>query len=149
WLDRDVLIALHEDRAQAVEALRILEQLALLDRVADGRAVIRADVRCLLFRAYWRDHPPDFAAAHRRMAVYCRGRAAQAADDAQTGFRWARAAAYHEIAIQEITGWNLLASLFDHAEARGLAGTAQQVIDPMLELRPLLSSEERASLAYY
>ena len=148
WLDSEFLLALHGSREQAAAALEMLEQLLLLSRVAPNRAIIRPEVRRHLLHTGWRRQLPDYASINLRLAGYCFQRFEQE-PDAERRLRWARAGTYHLLAAGEAEGWRWLARLYDDAEARGLTGTALQLLEPLAELRPILSHESRATLAYY
>lgn len=148
WLESSILLELYGDREQAEEALRTLEQHLLLTRVGPNRAAMRSEARRYLLRAGWQGKVPEYPTINRRLADFCIQQLDQTAQPADR-FRWARAVTYHLLVAGEEQGWDWLAQLYDDAEGRGLIGTAAQVLEPLRLLRPILDSEDRATLAYY
>ena len=120
----------------------------MLTRVSENRAVIRPEARRKLFRAAHDGQLADFVEANKRLARYFIDRVEKTQDHADQ-FSWARAATYHLLAAGEPAGWEWLAHLYDDAEARGLISATQQLLQPLRELRFLLSLEDHAALTVY
>lgn len=148
WLDRGLLITLHGTHDLARLALQILEEHMLVTSVSRRRIVIRPEARRHLLQAGWNGELPDYIDVNYRLANYCLEQVALTSDSSKQ-FRWARAAFYHQIASQQTIGWQQLAQIYEDAEKRGLSGAALQVLEPLRELQPLLSTDDRATLVYY
>lgn len=148
WLDPELLLTIYDDRAVATNALHLLEQELWLTQVTPTRAVLRASVRRYLLHAGWQGRLPDYADINLRVAHYCHQQLLPHDKD-EHQFRWARSVMYHLLVAGEDTGWEWLAQLFDNAEARGLVGSTEQILEPLKELRPLLFPDERTTLSYY
>lgn len=147
WLDSDILMVLHDSRDKASMALQILHEHLLVTSVSRKRVIIRPEARRHLLRAGWNGKLPDYVEVNSRLASYC-SEQIPAATEAQQ-FKWARAALYHQIVSEQEVGWQHLGRLYEDAEKRGLDGAALQVLEPLRELRPLLTADDRATLVYY
>jgi len=147
-LDIEILMELHGSREQAVSAIQILEEHLLITPVSHTRFIVRPEERRHLIRVGWNGKLGDYPNINQRMADYCLRQLVQVTDHTKR-FSWARAALYHQLASKQTSGWQQLAQWYEDAEARGLSGTASQLLEPLRELRPLLSPEERSTLVYF
>lgn len=148
WLEPNVFMTLYSSKEQANSALDLLQNLHLITSVGPNQAIIRPEARRYLINAIIRGHVIDFIEINRQMATFCLSSLRNSRNEEQR-FRWARATMYHLVAANEPDGWSWLARLFDDAVARGLKGTAKQVLDPLRILHPLLSHKDRTVLMYY